>query len=119
MTDLELIKLLSLVEGKSRAGSISWEKTAEPHAFQTTIAGYILKAEERPDPDNPFEPDFVLDVINNMNETIESIYRWSIKELPSDFNPHAVLKNIHVAARRSAMGADAALNTITASLEKL
>lgn len=119
MTDLQLVNLLAMVEEKSRAGAIIWERTAESNTFQTTVAGYVIKSEIQPDPDSPGEPDYGLVVINRDNEPVESIYRWSIKDFPPGFSPHSVLKNIHISARRSAMGADAALQSITEALGKL
>ena len=121
MTHEKFIVLLKKLESKSADGSIEWEATASGSSFQTSVSDYVLRISEEysPDPDPETAPDFILALYNQRGDLVDSVSDPELRVADRTFEAFKVMKNIYKMARRSALGADEALDSIIKGLDEI
>ncbi|HEV2221628.1 MAG TPA: hypothetical protein VGR84_01360 [Candidatus Acidoferrales bacterium] len=106
-------QLVDLLLARTRAGTTSWEPTAEEDEFVTSVGGnsiWIRTVEPRNASDN--EPDVVLNVRDGDGRQVFSLYNGEgIADL--DFQ---TMRALHEAARRSALKIDQIMEAILKDL---
>jgi hypothetical protein len=120
MADNKLIKLVELLAKRSEQGKVRWDKTLDDGVFQAAFSeGFSLRISERPSADDPEGSDFVVTLYNEEGEVIE---RFSDLDFGSDQilgqHPYHTLAEIYTTARRTAMGAAKAIDTIIGELRE-
>src|SRR6266446_8415429 len=120
MADDKLIKLIELLAKRSDQGKVRWEKTLDDGVFQAAFSeGFSMRISERPSETEPEGTDVVVTLYNEEGEVIE---RFS----DADFggakifgkHPYQTMKEIYTTARRTAMGAAKAIDTIIGELHE-
>ena len=109
-------RLVQQLLEKSNEGKIKWEKTATDGVFQAAFPGYSIRLSTEPSAFSSQE-DYFVQISNDEGETVEII---SDSNLTSMIGSDAwrMMKDLYQGARRSAMGVDAALDSILAELEE-
>jgi len=106
-------QLVDLLLARTRAGTTSWEPTADEDEFVTSAAGNSISIMAVPprEPDD-VEPDIVLNVRDEDGRQVFSIYNGvDVEDL--DF---PVLRTLHEVARRSALKIDQIMDAILKDL---
>lgn len=107
----KLWKLIGKLESYSDYGSRKWEETTSPNAFQLSLPEYVLRIAESGN-------DYVISIFNNNGRLVEAAS-------DSDFTDNGVLgayqalRRLYEKARRSAVGAEKAVDDILKSLDDL
>lgn len=110
----KLADLLNRLTVLTNQGKIKWEETAKRGFYQYSFPSYTVQIGEDPDEDPNFR--YVLRVINNNNVVMEQV-------TPSDLQPHIfnafdVMRELHVNAKREALGTEKALDDILLLLKE-
>jgi Icc-related predicted phosphoesterase len=116
MADKKIANLVNQLIEKSREGKVPWEKTISDDMFQATFSqGFSLQIFTRPSRD---DLDYVITILNESGETVEEfsdvdLSNWNF----AGVSGYQTLKEIHTIARRTAMGAERAIDAIMADLQ--
>ena len=114
MADAKLISLIRQLHKKTLEGKISWETTAARATFSASFSDYSIELNYLED---DFEDSIRISIYNNEGRLIEKTdnSEFKIGDLPKlSFD---YLSEIFNMARRQAMGADAAIDSIISELE--
>ena len=116
MVPQRFIELIQKVEKKTKCGDLAWEATLEDKIFQVTLGSFILRIAEEPSQGGP---DYRLSILDSQGRVIDSAsnVEFGNTEVPSSFVPYFVLKEILDGARRSALGADKAIDSLLSDLD--
>ena len=114
MSNIKMISLLTNLIEKTDQGKVLWEQTEARDQFQAAFPDYAVRLSVR----NRLigDPDYMLSVFNKDGNMLEEV---SDVDLKSDLSTsYSAMKNLHLAARRKAMGVDTALDRLLAELDK-
>lgn len=110
---------------RTKNGKVDWQPSDNDKAFQADFEGFRLVIQEVPDSDYPDKPDYHLNIVNNLGQTIETISNVTLRSLseepgrpPRLPNPYNLLSETFEMARRKAFGVDAALEAILRQLKE-
>jgi hypothetical protein len=104
---------------RSNEGKVRWEKTVDSGEYQAAFPHYSVRTFSRFNTEADVE-DYFLQIFNDEGELVEEISDGEFSlmlgptAVPSGFK---VMKDLYEVARRTAMGVEAALDTILAELE--
>ncbi len=128
MTDDKTLETaLALVQNlyaRTREGEVDWQETGHDRTFEATLGDFVLRMTQVPDSDYPDQPDFELRVLSNLTrKEIEKITNGSLRPVmdrstAEGLNPYNLLDSTYEMARRKALGADRALESLLQSLTK-
>ena len=110
-------KVIQGVYAATKAGNLTWATTSKSEQFLTNIDNYTCIIRIVHDPVYPEEPDYAIELYDDLNVRIESISNRTVSETPADsprnsLHPYTMLKESYELARRQAMGVDIALDTV-------
>lgn len=121
MTISKQAALVRRLYEKTMAGQLDWKVAARDRAFQVSFSSYTVRLVEADDPDpNEEEPDYFIELINEDGDLADGISYMDLKGsegAPVNDNWWQTLRQIYSRARRTARGADRALDTILKELE--
>lgn len=115
MADQKITDLVIRLYRRTQAGKVPWEKAVEDETFQATFSkSFSIQIAPRPSIDpTEDEPDYWLTILNETGEVVEQI---SNRDFPgvklSGLYPWVLMRDIHTIARRTAMGAERAIDAI-------
>jgi hypothetical protein len=112
MADNKLIELAKLIYEKTKAGEITWEKTAYQGGFQTSFPKYSVIIRKLPV--GLGAPTILL--LDDKGEVIEELAYNPVVETPE--GAVRLLDELFDLARRRAMGVDQALDELLRELQK-
>lgn len=121
MTSDKIKNLIARLANRTDAGSLRWEGTAEEGTFQTVLAGFTIQIFAGAIADvsrDEFLNSFGLRILDDEGMVIDSIVdrEFAKEQGVSDLKIREDLRRIHSAARRTALGADKAIDTILTAL---
>ena len=119
MTDQKITDFVIRLYRRTQAGKVPWEKAVEDETFQATFSkGFSIQIAPRPSQDpSEDEPDYWLTILNEAGEVVEEISNLHFPNTKLvGLYPWVLMKDIHNIARRTAMGAERAINEIMADL---
>jgi hypothetical protein len=117
--DSKPIRLVQQLLARSNEGKVRWEKTVDSGEYQAAFPHYSVRTFSRFNSETDVE-DYFLQIYNEEGELVEEI---SDGEFTIMLGPNAtpsgfkIMKDLYEVARRTAMGVEAALDTILAELE--
>lgn len=122
MIENKLVELVSRIEKKTISDSLTWEPTADAHEFQTTLGNFVVRIGEQFDPSDVDNPDYVIRIIDNMGNVLESATNGELFKITPEGkienrHPYEVMKSIFRKAKRQALGVDKAIDSILSELE--
>jgi hypothetical protein len=107
----KLVKLVQMLQRRAASGDLKWEETVQDDYYQTAFPNYVLRIGPRPGRGN--DTDYVIQILNANNVVIEEFTDVDIdSHMEGGGASFGAMRNLHEAARRSAMGADKALDEI-------
>jgi hypothetical protein len=112
-----LARMTKLLGSKTNEGVLPWEKTAAKDRFQTAFTNYSVQIFERRNDDE--STDVVIRLLNQDGKVIEEYTDADIQPyFPGDSNASfKLLRDLFNAARRSALGADKAIDDLLNELQ--
>ena len=110
----KMADLLHRLSNLTSQGKIKWEETARKGFYQYSFPSYTVQIGEDPDEDPNFR--YVMRLINDNNVVMEQV-------TPSDLQPHLpvafdVMRELHIMAKREALGTEKALDDILLLLKE-
>jgi hypothetical protein len=121
MTENKIVILVSKIETNTISNALTWEATAETNEFQTTLANFVVRIGEQFDREDPEHPDYVLKIIDQNGNTMESTTNSDLVKMEhttfGERHPYEVMKSVFMLAKRQALGVDKALDSILSELE--
>ena len=116
MINERLIELVRTVEDQTRRGELTWEATIEETTFQATLGGFTLRIAEEPGDGGP---DYRVSIVDSHGRIIDSASNRDFvgATIPSGFIPYEVLRGVFEGARRVALGADRAIDSMLSALK--
>lgn len=120
MADNKLVKLIELLAKRSDQGKVRWEKTLDDGVFQAAFSeGFSMRISERPSAQEPEGSDVVVTLYNEEGEVIEEFSDLDFRgDQIFGKHPYQIMKEIYTTARRTAMGAAKAIDTIIGELHE-
>lgn len=116
MTDSKTMQFFSLLEDRTAHGWIDWSQTEKSGVFEAIFPNYSVRIFERPNPHNA-EIDYVLRIINSDGSVVEEITDVTMRD--SLDRAYERFAGLYGAARRRALGVEAALNDLIKELKEL
>jgi hypothetical protein len=116
MSSLKLMHLVRGLADKTQAGEIDWSADHDEGVYQAAFADFGVKVFERPTRKGGLRgQDYVVAIVNAFGEKIEEVADIDFEEghFPDAFS---VMKELYGAARRKALGVDAAIDKIMGTL---
>jgi len=113
MASDKMVELVKKLVQRTVEGKVPWEQTESDGVFQAAFPGYAVRIFSRLE-ENRF--DYVLCLFNEEGVKIEEVTDVDLRDkIPAAF---LIMKEMHDAARRKAMGVEEALDRILAELDK-
>jgi hypothetical protein len=123
MTSPTLEKTKKLVDALYRTtldGNIEWKPGFDENSVETTLGKTIVQLTQEPDDDD--SPVIAIRLKNNRGDELDLIYPGILYEqktgVPQYQKYWQLFDGLYAMAKRSAMGADQALDEVIAELEK-
>jgi hypothetical protein len=123
MTSDKIKDLIGLLANRTDAGGLRWERTAEDGMFQTVLAGFTIQIFQyaiRNVTEYEYLNSFGLRILDDDGTVIESLVdREFAREQGDEGKEPKIredLRRIYSSARRTALGADKAIDTILTAL---
>lgn len=104
----KIAKLIDVLVTQTENGSLQWAQTEASDMFQASFPRYSVRLYTQQA--GPIDVDYVLQILNELGEIVEEVSDPALKEVME--NPYKVMRRLHDAARRSAMGVESALDEI-------
>ena len=117
-------KLLDLVIGlrkKTGDRKVDWKPSyLNDEVFEAEFHPYKVSITSRHDPDYPDEPDYIVQILNNANKVVEEFSNATLRGFMEEgkVNPYKMLEETYTLARRQALGADDAVESLLDDLTK-
>jgi hypothetical protein len=110
----KLARIIERLEERTLRGEVRWERTAGEGIFQSSFPDYSAVVSERINP-MIFSHVYTFQIRNSEGQVVETV---TDDQLTRE-NPAAtdLIQDLHNAARRSALGADEAVNKMLQYLE--
>ena len=111
------VQLTEILNSLTQEKRIRWTTTSRDDVFATKIEDRVIEIEIVPGRQGT--SDIELSLFNEQGERIDSFLDTTLSDsgwTPNDGNGYTSMLGLHAAARRSATGADDALDQILASL---
>lgn len=115
MGNPKLAKILLFLADKTSAGTITWEETARPGVFQTSLSDYTIQLSQWENEVLPEDPDYMIQVRNTDGQIIDEARDEQLKEDMQE--PFKIMHALYESARRVAMGVEQALDDIISGLQ--
>ncbi|BBP57789.1 hypothetical protein [Pseudomonas sp. St316] len=109
----KIAKLIDVLLKQTENGSLQWAQTETSDMFQASFPRYSVRLYIQAD--NPIEVDYVLQILNELGEIVEEVSDPDLNDVMA--SPYQVMRRLHDAARRSAMGVESALDEILEFLD--
>jgi hypothetical protein len=119
MADQKITDLILRLYRRTQDGKVPWVKAVEDETFQATFSkGFSIQIAPRPSVDpSEDEPDYWVTILNETGEVVEEFSNLSFPNTKlAGIYPWVMFRDIHTIARRTAMGAERAIDTIMAEL---
>ncbi|HEX8429640.1 MAG TPA: hypothetical protein VF625_00075 [Longimicrobium sp.] len=113
MVDKRVVLIKRLLH-RTENGGMTWEPTARENEFLSSFSGYTVSIGSRRT--SPGDPDLVFSIYNADGSLVEE---FDDTDLPADndFDPYVTMGRLHEMARRYAMGAEQALDSLLNELD--
>ncbi|HEY0349008.1 MAG TPA: hypothetical protein VGC60_12725 [Pyrinomonadaceae bacterium] len=113
-----LAELVKLLAEKTVEGRLLWEKTVEGEAFQTAFPGYSvrLRTQKSKSSRYPGADAYAIQIFNESGELVEETTDEDLDGVDQPGEFFAVMREMHIEARRSVMGVDKAIDSILEQL---
>jgi hypothetical protein len=109
----KIARLVSALLTQTESGSLTWAQTEKSDMFQASFPRYSVRIYTHQS--NPIELDYVLQILNDFGDIVEEVSDPDLKDVLA--SPYVIMRDLHDAARRSAMGVESALDEILDYLE--
>jgi hypothetical protein len=109
--DEKVWELAQLLHSKTTAGEIKWEHTAEKNTFLTAFPRHSIRIGHDAGSDS-----YTISIFNEYGALVEQADDRSIMRLTGTRRPNTLMSELFTTARRSALGADSALDELIAEL---
>ena len=104
----KIAKLIDVLVTQTENGSLQWAQTETSDMFQASFPRYSVRLYTQQA--SSIEVDYVLQILNELGEIVEEVSDPDLKEVME--GSYKVMRRLHDAARRSAMGVESALDEI-------
>ncbi len=113
--DEKIWKLARLLHDKTAAGMIKWEQTPEKNSFQTSFPKHTVQIS---DDSGNWGVRYTIAIFNEEGSIVEQASDQTISTTVREATPYPrlLMEELYTMARRSAVGADAALDELIAEL---
>lgn len=111
----KIAKLVDALLSQTESGALRWAQTEKSDMFQASFPRYSVRLYTAQG--NTIEVDYVLQILNELGDIVEEVADPDLKSVME--TPFAVMRRLHDAARRSAMGVETALDEILGFLDPL
>lgn len=114
----KLLALLDKLRSRTVDGKVDWQRTADDEAYLAPFPNYSVLIFPH-DPGEPV-PDYIVRIVDQTGSTIEEISKVDLAQIAqrSPLEAYEFMSELYKGARRKAMGAAQAFDTILESLEK-
>ena len=109
----KIAKLVEALLTQTENGSLQWEPTEKSDTFQASFPRYSVRLFVRHV--SEFDVDYILQIINDFGDIVEEISDPDLNDVLD--SAYRKMREVHEAARRSAMGVESALDEILGFLE--
>ncbi|WP_339541428.1 hypothetical protein [Pseudomonas sp. RA_5y_Pfl1_P24] len=109
----KIAKLVDVLLSQTESGVLRWAATEKSDMFQASFPRYSVRL--YPHERNPIEVDYILQILNELGDIVEEVSDPDLRSVME--RPFDVMRRLHDAARRSAMGVETALDDILNFLE--
>jgi hypothetical protein len=113
-TEEKIARIVQRLHAKTAAKEIKWERTSRSDVFQTALPNYVVKVSTTPS-DQSMGLDYVVSIVDASGAVLESASDVDVTKVFTQAYP--MMKDLYEMARRSALGVDAALDSLLAELE--
>ena len=110
----KLAALVNRLDVLTNEGKIKWEETARKGFYQYSFPSYTVQIGELPDEDPNSR--YVFKLINEDNVVMEQVTPSDL--IPYMPNPFDIMRELHVSAKREALGTEQALDDILGLLKE-
>jgi hypothetical protein len=117
MSNEKMVALLKKLDEKTGRGEIDWEETSDPNCYRVVFTDYIVRIRKVTVEDswgNLVRDYFTIEIVDDQGRIIDEAENKELEQFLE--NPYEVFKELYVAARRKALGADKALDEILSKL---
>ena len=117
MPENRLVTLVRRLHKRSMEGQLSWEDTPKDGTYKCSSPEYTLHLHARPSQQDPEAMDYVLSILNNDNVLIEEVDDIQLqRETEERGVAYRLMGEMYAAARRTALGTEAALDSLLEAL---
>ena len=113
MPENRLVTLVRRLHKRSMDGQVSWEDTPKKGMYQCSFPEYTIQLHAGPSREEPDATDYTLSILNEDNVVIEQL---DDGQLARDFEvpggAYRLMGEMYAAARRTAMGTEAAIDAL-------
>lgn len=112
MSNEKLINLARRLNLSTSEGVINWSATEKSGVFQTSLAGYAVRANVRKSKLHSGENEYFIAIIDPFGDVVEEM---GDEEFDGGYS---IMKSLYDSARREALGVDKAIDEILKDLDK-
>ena len=117
MSENRLVTLLQVLHKKTIERKVDWEPTARDGSFQAAFSTHVITLRSQHSQHEPDELDYVFSIVNDDGNTIESIDDVQLSNAIGDVGSgYKLMKEMHALARRIALGAEDAIDSLLKEL---
>ncbi|WP_338488003.1 hypothetical protein VRB78_18760 [Pseudomonas trivialis] len=109
----KIAKLIDVLLTQTENGTLQWAQTETSDMFQASFPRYSVRLYVQSV--SQVDVDYVLQILNELGEIVEEVSDPDLKDVME--GPFRVMRRLHDAARRSAMGVETALDEILEFLD--
>jgi hypothetical protein len=116
MANEKQVRLIRRLIEKTNAGEVRWEPTANDEVFQAAFPTYGVRVEKVSDRWND-TTDYTVYVLNQEGTAVDEMRDGNFTEADFGRSPFLTLQDLFQGAKRTALGADQALDAILNDLD--
>jgi hypothetical protein len=117
MANEKQVQLVQRLIERTMAGAVRWEPTADGEVFQAAFPNYGVRIERLMDQWRDHVTGYAMFVLNGEGVAVDELRDENFTEIDFGRSPFMALQDLFMGARRTALGADAALDSILNDLE--
>jgi hypothetical protein len=117
MANEKQVRLIRRLIEKTNAGEVRWEATADDEVYQAAFPSYGVRVERRHDRWQNETEGYVVYVLNQEGTAVDEMRDENFVEADFGRSPFLQLQDLFQGAKRTALGADQALDAILGDLD--
>lgn len=115
MTTRRLQQLVTRLHARTVAQELDWERTPRDEVYQCSFSSYVVQLRVRQSQYEDDALDYIVEIRDEAGRLVESFDDWTLSREGMD-SAYQMMGATYNAARRAALGTDAALDALIAEL---